>query len=73
MAAVEKYVVEWVTPIHAFTDAVADIGAEIAAHETAITQLNAALVALGKSPARQNWGGTPETVLADVRQVWCTT
>jgi hypothetical protein len=69
MPAVEEYVVEWATPIYAQTDAVADINAEIAAHETAITQLNAALVALGKSPARQNQRGTPETVLAEVRQV----
>ena len=73
MAAGETYVVEWATHIHTQTDAVARINAEIAAHETAIAQLNAALVALGKSPARQNQGGTPETVLAKVRQVCYTT
>ena len=73
MAAVEKYVVEWVAPIDAYTDAVAEIDAEIAAHEMAITQLNAALVALCKTPARQNQGGNPEMELAEVRQIWCTT
>ena len=73
MAAFEEYVVEWATPIYANRDAVADINAEIAWHETAITKLNAALVALDKSPARRNQGGTPEAVLAEVRQIWYTT
>lgn len=73
MAAFEEYVVEWATPIYANKDAVADINAQIAWHETAITKLNTALVALGKSQARRDQGGTPETVLAEVRQVWYTT
>ena len=53
MAAVaDEYVVEWQTPIHYHSDAVTQIHAEIASHETAITRLNAVLVALGE-PARQ--------------------
>jgi uncharacterized coiled-coil protein SlyX len=52
MASVEEFVAEWATDSHAHTDVVAEINAEIAAHEMAITQLNATLVALGK-PARR--------------------
>jgi hypothetical protein len=58
MAAVgDEYVVEWQTPIHYHSDAVTRIHAEIASHETAMTRLNAVLVALGK-PARQGWRTT---------------
>jgi hypothetical protein len=51
-AAADEYVVEWPTPIHDHSDAVTQIRAEIASHETAMTRLNAVLVALGE-PARQ--------------------
>jgi hypothetical protein len=56
-AVVDEYVVEWQTPIHYYSDAVTQMHAEIASHETAITRLNAVLVALGK-PARQGWHTT---------------
>jgi hypothetical protein len=56
-AVVDEYVVEWQTPIHYHSDAVTQIHAEIASHETAITRLNAVLVALSK-PARQVWRTT---------------
>jgi hypothetical protein len=56
-AVVDEHVVEWQTPIDYHSDAVTQTHAEIASHETAITRLNAVLVAFGE-PARQGWPTT---------------